>query len=70
MFEIGNRVRLVRHDQYPQLVGLRGTVAYRGDLADKASGIGDPASPLELLYRVVSENRTLYDVPASWLKAC
>lgn len=63
MFNVGANVKLVRHDQYPQLVGLRGVVAISDDLPD---GVRDEGST-EPLYKIHAASRTLYGVPESWL---
>lgn len=75
MFDVGDGVRLVRHDQYPLLVGLVGRITQR---AEKDGKIGDRAEVLrsqhskdgpEAFYQVAFPLRVLYGVPESWLKA-
>ena len=63
MFSSGERVRLVRHDQYPELVGLQGIVSCSG-----RQDRGPVGGQGEVVYEVVSEIRTLHDVPEAWLE--
>jgi hypothetical protein len=63
MFQIGAKVKLVRHDQYPQLIGLKGVVAASDDLPE---GVPPPIAG-ESLYQVHANYRTLYAIPESWL---
>ena len=80
MFKIGAKVKLVHHNQYPGLVGLRGEVTHLGiesSLSDRDEREGMAAAPsgvlpsrkaTEAVYRVHSGARTLYDIPESWLE--
>ncbi len=64
MFKAGDRVTLIRHDQYPSLVGLEGTVQARG-MKDPNRAVSPEAGNV---YQVVAKTRTLHDIPEAWLK--
>ena len=71
MLRIGAEVRIVRHDQYPALVGETGTVTNRGGRADAVSvaqRAGSGQADAEQVYRVSCGKRTLHDLPESWLE--
>ncbi len=69
MFKAGEKVRLVRHDYFPALVGMVGIVG--------RSGREDPrgVEPVlasggknETVYQVISGTRILHDIPEAWLQ--
>lgn len=65
MFNKGDRVRFVRHDQYPTLVGLVGLISGMGreDPGPTAASATGGA-----VYQVITESRTLHDIPEAWLE--
>lgn len=68
MFNVGDRVRLIRHDQYPGLVGLEGRVRRSGMEDASRSASRTAAGVSGAFYQVVCATRTLHDIPELWLR--
>lgn len=72
MFKIDAKVRLVRHDQYPSLVGLEGIVTERGPRTGGLFALIDQApadAGAEMVYTVSCPARVLYEVLETWLQS-
>lgn len=68
MFKIGEKVKLVRHDYYPGLVGSQGVIGSSGreDPHDARPAPGTGKN--ETVYRIIFGSRVLHDIPESWLQ--
>lgn len=75
MFQAGDTVRFLRHDYFPQVVGLVGSIVGSGR-EDIRGAVRSPADvsqagagvPEDTVYRVVTQTRMLHDIPEAWLE--
>ena len=73
MFQAGDTVRFLRHDYFPQVVGLVGSIVGSGreDLRGggrSAADAPDAGVPEGAVYRVMTGTRMLHDIPEAWLE--